>query len=190
MSAQNGAAQDARSRITKDAEFRVAVVGLGKIGLGLAAQFAARQCRVIGCDVNADVVRNVSSGRVPAEVEPSIGGLVAAAVRAGWLVATTDTQAAVRESNVVVVIVPLIVNQAGKPDFTNLDAATRSIAAGLQRDTLVLSETTLPVGTTRYRIAPVLDTSGLSALDGFDLAFSPERVLVGRLLEDLQRHPK
>jgi len=72
-----------------------------------------------------------------------------------------------------------------------MDAATRSLGAQLSPGTLVLYETTLPVGTTRNRWKPLLEeTSGLVEGRDFHLAFSPERVLTGRIFEDLRKYPK
>jgi nucleotide sugar dehydrogenase len=109
----------------------------------------------------------------------------------GNLRATTVTADAVRESEVVVVIVPVVVDAAREIDFAAIDSATRDIARGLQPGTLVAYETTLPVGTTRDRFGPMLSSgSGLALDTDVFLAFSPERVLVGRVLLDLRRYPK
>jgi nucleotide sugar dehydrogenase len=116
---------------------------------------------------------------------------VPAAVASGGLRATTDTAAAVRGAEAVVVIVPVVVDDAREIDFDSIDSATRDIAAGLQPGTLVIYETTLPVGTTRNRFGPMLSQgSGLALEHDFYLAFSPERVLVGRVFLDLHRYPK
>ena len=113
------------------------------------------------------------------------------AVDAGLLTATTDTAAAVAESDAVVVVVPLFVDAEGVPDFGWMESATRDIARGLRPGTLVSYETTLPVGTTRNRWAPMLEEgSGLAAGQDFYLVFSPERVLTGRVFADLRRYPK
>lgn len=88
-------------------------------------------------------------------------------------------------------VVPLFVDAEGVPDFGWMDAATKAIARGLKPGTLVSYETTLPVGTTRTRWAPMLaEGSGLTAGDDFHLVFSPERVLTGRVFADLRRYPK
>lgn len=169
----------------------VAVVGLGKIGLPLAAQFAGKGMRVIGCDVLPGVVETINTGRSHIHEETGLEEAVASAVARGMLRATTDTSAAIREADVVVVIVPLLVGLDHSIDFRNIDAATRSVAAGLQRGTLVIYETTLPVGTTRKRLGPLLEKgSGLRAGTDFYLGFSPERLYAGRIFEDLRRYPK
>jgi UDP-N-acetyl-D-glucosamine dehydrogenase len=99
--------------------------------------------------------------------------------------------AGVRDAEAIVVIVPVVVDERREIDFGPIDGATRDIAANVSRGALVVYETTLPVGTTRDRFGPVLARgSGLELDRDLFLAFSPERVLVGRVLLDLQRYPK
>src|SRR5437867_2059264 len=88
----------------------IAVVGLGKIGLPLAAQYAAKGHTVIGCDLDARVVELVNAGQSHVSGEPGLSVAVATAVAAGRLQATSDTRTAVAAVRVVVVIVPLIVD--------------------------------------------------------------------------------
>jgi nucleotide sugar dehydrogenase len=170
---------------------RVAVVGLGHIGLPLAVQYARRGHEVVGADIEPRIVEAIGAGRSPHLDEQGLIDGVPELVAAGRLRATTDTAAAVRGAEAVVVIVPVVVDEARQVDFAAIDAATEAIARGLQAGTLVLYETTLPVGTTRDRFGPMLAAgSGLTLDRDFYLAFSPERVLVGRVLLDLQRYPK
>ncbi|GAA4693626.1 nucleotide sugar dehydrogenase [Phytohabitans rumicis] len=170
---------------------KVCVVALGKIGLPLAVQFAGKGHHVVGADVSERVVQLVNDGTVPFPGEADLDVKLKEAVAAGLLTATTDTTAAVAESDTVVVVVPLFVDGEGVPDFGWMDDATRAIAAGLRPGTLVSYETTLPVGTTRTRWAPMLEQgSGLTAGTDFFLVFSPERVLTGRVFADLRRYPK
>ena len=170
---------------------KIAVVALGKIGLPLAVQFAKKGHHVIGCDVNQKTVDLINAGQEPFPGENFLAQYLAEVVTSGHLVATVDTTAAVRESDAVVIVVPLFVNHEGIPDFGWMDAATEKIAAGLKPGTLVSYETTLPVGTTRNRFAPALELgSGLKAGVDFHLVFSPERVLTGRVFADLRKYPK
>ena len=170
---------------------KIAVVGLGHIGLPLAVQYATRGHQVIGCDLDAGVVDAVNRGESPHADEAALVERVPGLVRDGLLSATTDDEAGVREAEVVVVIVPVVVDEAHQVDYAQIDAATRDVGRGLQPGTLVIYETTLPIGTTRDRLAPMLEAgSGLRLDRDFHLAFSPERVLVGRVLLDLQRYPK
>jgi len=169
---------------------RVCVVGLGKIGLPLAAQYASKGLSVIGCDPDAALVSEVSRGRCPLAGEKGLARAIRKAVAAGCLEATTDTAAAVREAQVVVVIVPVGLTPDRRPDFSRLDEAAAAVARGLRPGTLVILETTVPVGTTRGRLGPALETSGLRMGADFRLAYSPERVSVGRIFADLKRYPK
>ncbi len=170
---------------------RVTVVGLGKIGLPLAVQFAASGHTVHGADVDPVTVQTVNEGTEPFPGEAHLAEKLAQVVASGALVATTDTAAAVRESDAVVVVVPLFVDDEARPDFGWMDSATDDIARGLTPGTLVSYETTLPVGTTRTRWKPRLESgSGLVEGVDFHLVFSPERVLTGRVFADLRKYPK
>lgn len=170
---------------------RVAVVALGKIGLPLAVQYASRGHKVVGADIDNRVVDQVNRGIEPFPGEARLGDLLESAVASGNLTATTDTVAAVRQSDAVVVVVPLFVNAQGVPDFRSMDAATSAIGDGLQPGALVSYETTLPIGTTRDRWKPLLEErSGLKEGSDFHLVFSPERVLTGRVFADLRKYPK
>jgi nucleotide sugar dehydrogenase len=170
---------------------KICVVALGKIGLPLAVQFASKGHTVLGADVSEPTVRSVRDGVAPFPGEADLDVKLKEVVGAGLLTATTDTAAAVAESDAVVVVVPLFVDGDGVPDFAWMESATRDIARGLRPGTLVSYETTLPVGTTRNRWAPLLEEgSGLVAGRDFQLVFSPERVLTGRVFADLRKYPK
>lgn len=172
-------------------ELHVCVVGLGKIGLPLAVQFATKGHRVTGADIAPGVVAAVTAGRPPFPREARLDELLAETVAAGRLHATTDTAAATARADAVVIVVPLLTDADGNPDFALLDAATDAVAAGLRPGTLISYETTLPVGTVRGRFARRLEAgSGLTAGRDFALVFSPERVRTGRVFADLRRYPK
>jgi nucleotide sugar dehydrogenase len=168
----------------------VTVVGMGKIGLPIAVQFAAKGHTVRGADVNPRTVELINLGVEPFPGEAELDTRLKSVVDAGLLTATVDTTTAVAESDAVVIVVPLFVDAEGVPDFGWMDAATASVGAGLRPGTLVSYETTLPVGTTRDRFAPALAVASGLTLDQFHVVFSPERVLTGRIFSDLRRYPK
>lgn len=169
----------------------ISVIGLGKIGLPLAVQYATRGHHVTGVDINPTVVDLVNAGAEPFPGEHDLGRLLKQTVDDGLLTATTATATAVSDSDAVVIVVPLFVDADGVPDFAAMDSATSETAKGLRPGTLVSYETTLPVGTTRERFLPALETgSGLRCGDDFFLVFSPERVFTGRVFTDLRRYPK
>ena len=171
---------------------RIAVVGLGHIGLPLAVQYASRGHDVVGVDVDRRIVDTLNGGESPHLDEEALVERVPELVAEGRLRATTwKDPSGVRAAEVVVVIVPVVVDADREIDFRPIDAATRDIAAAIGPGTLVIYETTLPVGTTRGRFGPVLaERSGLELDRDLFLAFSPERVLVGRVFLDLRRYPK
>jgi nucleotide sugar dehydrogenase len=162
---------------------KVAVVGLGKIGLPLAVQYASRGLSVTGCDVDAGKVDHINAGDCPIEGETGLAEGLRSALSGGLLRATVDTSTAVRECDVVVIIVPVGLSAARTPDFVQLDAAVESVSAAVEPGTLVIVETTVPVGTTRGRV-------GERLRQGVLLAASPERVSSGRIFQDLRTYPK
>lgn len=170
---------------------RITVVGLGKIGLPLAVQYARKGHTVIGADINLATVDTVNAGLEPFPGEAHLAEYLAEVVADGRLTATTDTTEAMATSDAAVVAVPLFVDSEARPDFAAMDAAATALGRGLKRGALVCFETTLPVGTTRTRLTPILeDESGLTAGSDFHVVFSPERVFTGRVFADLARYPK
>lgn len=171
---------------------RVAVVAMGKIGLPLAVQFASSGHEVIGVDVNEKTVDLINQAKEPFPGEAHLQEKLSELVPAGKLRATTDYADAIPDADAIVLVVPLFVNdETWQPDFGWMDQATRSLAEHLTPGTLISYETTLPVGTTRNRWKPLIEeVSGLKEGEDFHLVFSPERVLTGRVFQDLRRYPK
>ena len=155
---------------------KAVVVALGKIGLPLAVQIANAGNEVVGCDIDERVVELVRAGKVPFPNEPGIEEALP-------IEATTDTAAAVGGADLVVLVPPLLVDDQGTPDWRAFDSAVADVARGVQAGTTVVIETTVPVGTTRNRVAPRMPA-------GVHVAFSPERVSSGRVLRDLAVYPK
>lgn len=171
---------------------RIAVVALGKIGLPLAVQFADSGHEVVGVDVNQKAVDAINAAREPFPGEAHLQEKLAELIPSGRLRATTDYADAIPGADAVVLVAPVFVNdETWEPDFKYMDSATRSLAEHLTPGTLVSYETTLPVGTTRNRWKPMLEEgSGLAEGVDFHLAYSPERVLTGRVFADLRKYPK
>ncbi len=168
-----------------------AVVALGKIGLPLAVQIASKGHRVFGADISPAVVDLINKGEVPFPGETDLDTKLRDVVDGGLLTATTDTADAVAQSEAVIVVVPLMTDRLGSPDFRAMDAATVDISRGLRSGSLVSYETTLPVGTTRNRFRSMLEElTGMSVGTAVFLVHSPERVFSGRIFSDLRRYPK
>jgi UDP-N-acetyl-D-glucosamine dehydrogenase len=171
---------------------RAVVVALGKVGLPLAARIALAGHQVVGADVDPRVVALVNDGRPPFPNEAGLPEALAATTADGRLRAVTDTAAAVAEGpDLVVAVPPLVVDASARPDWGILDAVVADIGRGLKAGTTVSIETTVPVGTTRARVAPALEAaSGLREGVDFHVVFSPERIFSGRAIADLDKYPK
>ena len=170
---------------------QAAVIALGKIGLPLAVQIAAAGHTVVGADIDQRVVDLINAGKAPFPGEAGLEEAVAELVAAGRLRATTSTPEAVAQAQLVIAVPPLMVDEHAAIDWAILDTVIGDIGPALQEGTCVAIETTLPVGTTRERIAPRLEElSGLELGVEFNVAFSPERVFSGRIFQDLAAYPK
>ena len=169
----------------------ISVAGMGKIGLPLAVQFASQGHTVLGVDISQKTVDLINSGQEPFPGETGLAEALPELTQSGSLTATTSYEFAIPQSDAVVVVVPLLIDKNDLPDFGWMDSATQSIGAHLAAGTLVIYETTLPIGTTRHRWKPMLESeSGLQEGLDFHVVFSPERVLTGRVFEDLRKYPK
>lgn len=181
---------------------RAVVVALGKIGLPLAAQLACTGHEVIGCDIDRRVVEAVNAAREPFPGEAELADILRQVVLGdgpGHLQATTDTRAAIATGPELVILVPpLMVDDDVAIDWRILDAVIADVGAGLREGAAgdgppmtIALETTVPVGTSRTRLAPALEAaSGLHEGEDFHVVFSPERVFSGRIFADLASYPK
>jgi len=162
----------------------VAVYGLGKMGLPLAAVFAERGARVIGVDISPEVVDQINKGKCPVPNEPGLPEMLKENVAEGRFSATTDGVAAAKESDVMVILVPCLLNSDNSPDLTAVTATCASISQGLSRGDFVIVETTVPPRTTKDILLPILKQSGLKEGE-FGVAFCPERTSSGRAIKDI-----
>ena len=170
---------------------KVAVVGLGKMGLPFAVNAAQQGHEVIGCDRDQVTVDLVNSGRCSLDKEPFLEERLLEVVSQRSLSATTSIGDAVRASDAVVVLVPVYVDSLGRSQFESIDQVTLEIAKNARPGLLVCYETTLPVGTTRNRFGKKLtEVSGLTLDEDIMVCFSPERVSSGTVFQDLSRYPK
>ena len=155
----------------------VAIVGAGYVGVPLAHVFAGAGHTVVLLDVQADRVEQLNRGESYIEDVPSAE--LQKHLDAGLLSATTDYDE-LKAADAILVALPTPLSEQREPDLTILLDATKEIAPRLQQGQLIVLESTTYPGTTRERVAPLLEASGLKAGEGFHLAFSPERVDPGR----------
>lgn len=156
----------------------VSVIGLGRAGLPLACVMADAGIEVVGVDTNPALVADINAGINPYPDEPGLD---------------VDGVYAVSEcvpADVFVIVVPVGLTPDNEADFTFLEEACRNVGEVLQKDNLVVVETTVPVGTTATEVRGWLeDASGLM-LGDFYLAHSPERIMSGMAVSRLRNFPK
>ncbi|MDX6584037.1 MAG: UDP-N-acetyl-D-glucosamine dehydrogenase [Solirubrobacterales bacterium] len=164
---------------------RVGIIGLGYVGLPLAVAFAEAGHEVTGVDVSERIVESLNAGR--SQVEDIDDERLAAL--GGRLTATTDS-AALAACDAVLICVPTPLANQREPDLSYIADAGRALAAVLRDGQLVVLESTTYPGTTRERLQPILEESGLTAGRDFHLAFSPERIDPGRTDHTIRTTPK
>src|ERR687893_571220 len=165
---------------------KVGVIGLGYVGLPLAVAFAEAAAEVVGVDVDQGTVDSLARGESTIEDIPSDRLKPLMGER---LVATTDP-APLAECDAIVICVPTPLAHQREPDLSYVDAAGRTVAKTLRAGQLVVLESTTYPGTTRERLAAILEESGLVAGQDFNLAFSPERIDPGRTDYTIRNTPK
>lgn len=163
------------------------VVGLGYVGLPVAAKFAEVGFNVIGIDIVQEKIDRINSGESPIEGdEPNLGELVSNVVASKQLRATSDYTAIQSADYVLIVVETPFSNRINKPYYAALRSASRSVGQNLKKNTLVVVESTVAPGTIRTIVQPLLEAeSGLNAGVDFKLATAPERVMPGKLLYNL-----
>jgi len=164
---------------------RIGIVGLGYVGLPIAVEFAEAGHDVVGVDIDQKRVSTLARGESYIEdVAPDR----LAAVSQRLLVSRRYADLA--QCDAVIVAVPTPLTRNREPDLGPLVSSGQALASVLQKGQLVVLESTTYPGTTRERLAPLLEESGLAAGRDFNLAFSPERIDPGRTDFTLRNTPK
>jgi UDP-N-acetyl-D-mannosaminuronic acid dehydrogenase len=165
---------------------KVAMIGLGYIGLPTAALIASRGMKVVGIDTNPDIVKTVASGAIHIS-EPDLDGLVQKVVSNGSLSVAREPEAA----DVFIIAVPTPIDSANHPDLACVMAAVERIIEFLVPGNLIILESTSPVGTTEIIAKKILEKRSDLCIGGsneggsISIAYCPERVLPGRILTEL-----
>lgn len=178
-------AEQVRADAFKSGKVPVAVYGLGKMGLPLAAVYADICSNVIGVDVDPDIVTAIGAGNCPVSGEPGLSELVEQTVEEDALRATTDIDAAASEATIHVAIVPTLLDDDRNPDLSILQSLLENVGPQLDFGDVVFVESTVPPGSCRDKILPLLEETSRLDRGDFGLAFCPERTSSGRAIEDI-----
>jgi UDP-N-acetyl-D-glucosamine dehydrogenase len=175
----------ARTRTTTLPPMKIGIVGLGYVGLPLAVAFAQAGNEVVGLDADSRKIESLDAGRSYVEdiSDETLGSL-------GERLHATSRHADLSSCDAIVICVPTPLTSSREPDLTYLLEAASALSAILQSGQLVVLESTTYPGTTRERLLPILEESGLSAGSDFHLAFSPERIDPGRVDHTIRTTPK
>ncbi len=166
----------------------VSVIGLGWMGLPTACILAEAGAKVIGVDINHSVVKKLNEGISHLE-EPGVERLVKRHTRTGRFNATTSVEEASSQSDVIIIVVPTLIDQSKRPDYSAVESASKEIGKGIHKGSLVIVESTCGPGVTERIVRATLEKrSGLKAGEDFGLAYSPIRAMAGRALADLQSY--
>lgn len=162
----------------------IAVYGLGNVGAPIAAAWLRAGAKVIGVDISAKLLENIKKGKSHKK-EPFISKVFSKALDNGTLFLTMDGATASLDSHIKIVAVPVALKN-NKIDLTALIDVTTKISKGLKRNDVVIICPSIPPGTTRRILLPLLEKSKLRGEKDFLLIYNPERIYEGRALQDIE----
>lgn len=174
----------------RTADFTMAVVGIGRVGLPFALSFADRGVKVLGIDRDVEHVAKVNSGILPF-LEHGAEPLLKETLDLGTFKATTSSEDAIRSADVVVLTVGTPLDTNLRADTSQLESALAEIGPSLRQGMLVITRSTISPGTTERVVVPKLEKlSGLAAGKDLHIAFCPERIAEGKAVEELRELPE
>ena len=162
----------------------VGIYGLGHIGLPTAAILATNNVKVLGADVNEELVNKINQGICNFK-EPGLNDLVKESVQNNFLSATTDLDYVAKVCDILIVIVPTPTYENKKADLSYVISACNSIKKGLKKGNLIIIESTVPPETGINVVKPLLEESGLKCGEDFYLSYSPERALPNNTIYEM-----
>jgi UDP-N-acetyl-D-glucosamine dehydrogenase len=163
------------------------VVGLGYVGLPLAARACEAGLAVVGMDISSEVVAEINAGRSHVR---DVSNEVVAGMTANGFTATTDPSV-LGDTDTIVLCLPTGLSETGEPDLTAVRTAARTVSEHLRPGTLVVLESTSYPGTTEEVVLPILERgSGLRVGVDFHLVYSPERIDPGNVAFGVKNTPK
>lgn len=177
--------KDIRTKIENQCA-HIGVIGLGYVGLPVAAMFADAGFRVTGIEIRDDRVGIINSGKSPIEAdEPGLDDLLGRVAAARKMTASSDYDS-LRDCDIVLIDVETPVDENHIPRYQALQAAVKSLSGVLKKGALVIVESTIAPGTMSGLVLPALEAGGWKVNRDFYLGNCPERVMPGRLLQNLE----
>ncbi|MBO3840247.1 MAG: nucleotide sugar dehydrogenase [Thermoproteota archaeon] len=176
----------------KRSVYSVGVFGFGHVGSIIGVGWGLAGARVIGMTLDKKAIRMLESGISPFPEETYLSEYISMLKRRGLLEVTDDYRYGAHRSDIKIIAVPAYLSEEKKPDLAPVKEVSKEIGEHISKGDVVIVETSLPPGTTRNLIKPILEEkSGLKADEDFALAYSPERISAGTALEDyLEKYPK
>ena len=166
----------------------IAIIGFGKIGQAIAANILQHHIRVIGIDINPELLEKFQQNSYETK-EPGLKEILAESYKKGNLV-IIDDYSFIKDSDCVIITIPLVIDELQKiQDGPFLDTMSK-IASYLEQNIPIIIETSVPVGFTRKMVLPVMESKGKKHGKDFLLAHSPERIKSGTMMDQLKKVPK
>lgn len=165
---------------------KICMIGIGYVGLPTAAMFASKGHKVIGYDLNQKAVDALNKGEIIIE-EPGLLELVKDCVQKGNLTATTTCPP---DCDVYIIAVPTPINEDKTADMSYVESATKAIVPHLKKGCIVILESTSPPRTVEDLMIPILKETGLLIGEELLVAHSPERILPGKVIEELRTNSR
>lgn len=157
----------------KEKDIRVAVIGLGYVGLPLAVAIAEKSINVLGIDLDKKKIEALNKSKnYIQDVDDSVLKKI---INNGLFEATNDFKR-LKEADVICITVPTPINKDKTPDMSFVESAAKSVSENLKKGQLVILKSTTYPGTTDEVVLPILEKSGLKSGSDFYLAFAPERI--------------
>ena len=165
----------------------IAVYGLGNVGGPIAAAWLKKNIHIIGVDISKNLLSEILQGNSHKK-EPYISDIFTTSLQKKKLSLTSDGISASKNSQIKIIAVPVGLKN-NRIDLSALLLATKSISKGLKKNDIVIICPSLPPGTTRNKVLPILEkNSKLKAEKDFLLIYNPERIFEGRALQDIEEN--
>jgi nucleotide sugar dehydrogenase len=177
--------------LLRKSKIRIAVIGLGRIGLPTAAAFAKAGASVAGVDLKRDVVEETNAGRCWLTDELGLPDLVREGAKSGNLRATLNAEDAVSRADFTIICVPTPVHETKTPDYSSVQRASRTLGKSLRKGSVVIVESTVGPGIVEEMVGPILEgESGMKVGRDFGLVSCPERSDPGNIMQNMKSLPR